>query len=66
MKITSYNFENNTQKIIDTPFTLLQYAKINCCGFFKIKKISNNEILLIDPFSNNPAFKFSKGGAQCI
>lgn len=66
MKITVKDIEKNTIKIIDTPLTLLQYAKINTCGIFQLKKESSNKIILIDPFSKSAAFEFIKGGVPCL
>jgi hypothetical protein len=57
MKITTVNTQEGTQKTIDSPLTLLQYAIINSCGFFKINKAGRNKIYLTDPFTGEIIFE---------
>lgn len=62
MKIEVYNVEENTRKVVESPFNVKAYAEINSFGLFGVSKIKTNHYALINKFDGNIVFEMRKVG----
>ena len=64
MKIKIEDHSENTTRVIDYPFTLLQFIKIHwgAWGFYRVEKISANAYNVFCKFDGAHVYTASKAG----